>query len=317
MKGFFEFVKVAVLFVTVAVVSAIIVMKVAMYTGGEEIKTPDLAGAPIIKALEIVDMAGLYLKVTSLEHSQNIPKDRVIAQSPEPGEIIKSGREVRVVISRGARALEMPDLYGTTEREMERLAAQSQLPPPKRIFMYAEGKERGITIAQKPAPGVLLHRGDMVTVVVSAGPPPRHVMVPKLEGARLDRAMRMLGQLGLKVSSVVYKPDNRASKGVVLSQEPVFGARAQNGSAVSLAVSEGPAEEAATVPSFVIFFYNLPDGGHDPMKVNIIQSSSFGDKEVYNRVHMPGDTVSLLLEIKGRTAVKVFLDNQLSEVKRY
>jgi len=32
---------------------------------------------------------------------------------------------------------------------------------------------------------------------------------------------------------------------------------------------------------------------------------------------MPGDNISLLVQIKGRTAVKIFLDNELAEVRRY
>ena len=316
MRGIFEYIKAIMLFVIVAVVSAVVVMKVSMYTGGEIISTPDVRGGAIIKALETLDQQDLYLKVTRLAYHQQVARDKIISQSPEPGSPIKRGREVRVVVSKGTRSQVMPNLVEATERGIDRLLSEGELRVKKVIPVHMNGAEKGIVLAQDPPPQTEIHRGSEVTLLVSLGPQPRYVMVPDLGEKPLDLAMRALSELDLKVSEVAYRPDMTKAKGTVLSHDPPFGRRVLGGSGISLAVSEGPDKGVASAPSYTIFFYTIPSG-QDPVKISIVQTNAGGEKEVYNRVHMPGDTVSLLVEIRGKTTAKVFLNNKLADVKRF
>ncbi|MDH5511179.1 MAG: PASTA domain-containing protein [Nitrospinota bacterium] len=316
MNGFLEYIKAAFLFVTVAVVSSIVVLKVSMYTGGEEILAPNVRGQTIVKALETLDQHDLYLKVARQTYHQDVAKDRIISQTPEAGAPIKRGRDVKVVISKGTKTRVTPELVDTTERGLVRLLADAELRANKVIQLHMEGTEKGVTLAQSPPPGSFLHRGGEVTVLVSEGPPPRYVMVPDLADKNLEQAMMAISELDLKVSEVAYRPDLVKAKGTVLSHDPPFGRRVEKGSGISLAVSEGTDNGASAAPTYTIFFYTIPSGP-DPVNISIIQKNAGGEKEVYNRVHMPGDTVSLLVEIRGKTSAKVFLNNKLSDVKRF
>ena len=84
-----EYLKAFALFIAVAVVSGVIVMKIAMITGGEAVKIPDIRGKEIIPALEALSVNGLHLKVTRLDFDSTIPKDRIISQKPQPGQTLK------------------------------------------------------------------------------------------------------------------------------------------------------------------------------------------------------------------------------------
>jgi serine/threonine-protein kinase len=316
MKDLLELGRMAALFVTVAVVSAVIVMKVAMYTGGEGIQTPSVTGATIITALETLERQGLYLKVTKLEYHQEAPKDRIISQAPAAGEPIKRGRDVKVVVSKGAKSQIMPNLAGVTQRGLERLLAQSELRVKKVVRVHMSGAEKGVILAQTPAAGAAIGKGEEVTLVESLGPPPKYLAAPDLADKPLDGAMKALADVDLKISEVTYRQEGGKAKGITLAQDPPFGRRVEKGSAVALVASEGVEDRGGASASYTIFFYTIPPGP-DPVKVSIVQGNAGGEKEVYNRVHMPGDTVSLLIEVRGKSAAKVFLNDKLADVKRF
>ncbi|MDH4185259.1 MAG: PASTA domain-containing protein, partial [Nitrospinota bacterium] len=281
-----------------------------------EIQAPMVQGATIINALETLDQAGLYLKVTRLAYHQEVGKDRIISQSPAPGEPIKVGRELKVVISKGPKSQAMPNLTGVTRRGLEKLLAQEELRLTRTIKAHLDGTEMGVILAQSPPPQSTIRRGSEVTTLESLGPTPKYVMAPDLSDKSLEWGMRTLGELDLKVGEVAYRNDGRKARGTVLYQEPSFGRRVEKGSSVALIVSEGLEDGIAAAPSYTILFYTIPDGP-EPVKISIIQSNQGGEKEVYNRVHMPGDTVSLLVEVRGKTSARIFLNNKLSDVKRF
>jgi hypothetical protein len=41
------------------------------------------------------------------------------------------------------------------------------------------------------------------------------------------------------------------------------------------------------------------------------------EKVIYNRRHKGGETISLLVKVEGHTTLRVYLDDELAEVKRF
>jgi eukaryotic-like serine/threonine-protein kinase len=104
----------------------------------------------------------------------------------------------------------------------------------------------GEVIAQRPPPGTELRRGDVVDVVVSAGPP--WVEMPSVSRMSLDEARRELeGEPYLFTIQQVdeYHHDD-IPRGVVIGQQPDAGTRMRQTSHVVLAISIGI--EQVTVP---------------------------------------------------------------------
>ncbi|VAX19568.1 hypothetical protein MNBD_NITROSPINAE01-187 [hydrothermal vent metagenome] len=310
-----EYLKVFLLFVAVASVSGIIVLKVSMYTGGETVNTPDVRGRKIIPALEVLNRTGLNLKVTRLDYDSATPKDRIISQSPRPGEALKSGKDVKVVISRGAKEIIIPNLVGASLGRAESGLRKNEIIISKKIEIYSDSPQNSV-LAQKPLAGSAIRRGDSVVLLISAGPPPEYTLMPKFTDDPIADVMDRLKGMDLKISHVSYEPDTLRERGVVIQQNPQAGARVKKGALISLSVSEGVRYGEEKPPTYTILYYTVPDG-NSAVKVSIAQDNLDGEREVYNRVHSPGDTISLLVAIKGRTAVKIFLDNELAEVKRY
>ena len=106
----------------------------------------------------------------------------------------------------------------------------------------------GSVISTNPGPNSLVKKGDTVTVTVAEMAPPVQVTVPEgLINTTQGNATAILQSAGL-TATVVVKTSS-AQKGTVLSTDPTSGTKVNQGSAVTLTVSGGPAN--ATVPSLI------------------------------------------------------------------
>ena len=316
MKKLLDYIKTILLLCSVTVVSAIVVMKIVMYTGGESVAVPDLRDRTIINTLEALDERGLYLKVTRMDFSTTTPKNKVISQDPKPGSVLKKGREVKVIVSRGSQDVLVPDLVGSSIHRADIILGKSDLRIRGKIFVTTSNHPRNAILAQKPPKNAKVRRGDSVNLLVSSGPHIEYLMIPNFINSTLSEAMVTIKNMDIKVGRVAYRPDDINDRGVVMEQTPSFGSRVAHGSFVSLTVSEGRLTEGEEAATFTFFYYTVPEGT-SAYKVSVVQENLDGEKDVYNRVHRPTDTISLLLEVKGSTAAKIFLNGQLVEVKRF
>jgi beta-lactam-binding protein with PASTA domain/tRNA A-37 threonylcarbamoyl transferase component Bud32 len=98
---------------------------------------------------------------------------------------------------------------------------------------------------QDPQPGEKIEKGNYVTIFSSAGPP--QTDVPSVVGEPLDQALSDLRAANLKWR--IQHVDNDAPQGQVFAQTPKAGGRVDQGSSVTLKVSNGP--KPVIVPSVV------------------------------------------------------------------
>jgi len=89
---------------------------------------------------------------------------------------------------------------------------------------------------QDPQPGERIEKGNYVTIFSSAGPPKTDV--PSVVGEKLDQALADLREANLKWK--IQRVDDDAPEGEVISQRPTTGASVDQGSTVTLRVSNGP-----------------------------------------------------------------------------
>jgi beta-lactam-binding protein with PASTA domain/tRNA A-37 threonylcarbamoyl transferase component Bud32 len=98
---------------------------------------------------------------------------------------------------------------------------------------------------QDPQPGEKIEKGNYVTIFSSAGPP--QTDVPGVVGEPLDQALSDLRAANLKWR--IQHVDNQAPQDQVFAQTPKAGAHVDQGSSVTLKVSNGP--KPVIVPSVV------------------------------------------------------------------
>jgi eukaryotic-like serine/threonine-protein kinase len=160
---------------------------------------------------------------------------------------------------------------------------------------------------QDPQPGEKIEKGNYVTIFSSAGPP--QTDVPSVVGEPLDQALSDLRAASLKWR--IQHVDNQAPQDQVFAQTPKAGAHVDQGSSVTLKVSNGP--KPAIVPSVVGstfdsansallgagFAVRRKDVENDAPKDTVIAQSPDG-----GTYQPPGSTITLTVS-KGPTTSTV------------
>ncbi len=195
--------------------------------GPERYQVPSIVGSTREQAEAQLGELTLVAGEVSRTFSEDVAKDLIISQSPEPGTEVKRGAEVAFVISDGRQPIEVPDVTGRPAAEAVDAIEQAGLVA-QVGEAYSGEVEKGRVISQNPADGTLF-RSDPVSVVVSLGP--ETVQVPDVEGDDADDAKAALEAAGLTVRTVVLLP---AGPNNVLRQAPAEGSTVRVGSEVTI-----------------------------------------------------------------------------------
>jgi beta-lactam-binding protein with PASTA domain/tRNA A-37 threonylcarbamoyl transferase component Bud32 len=113
------------------------------------------------------------------------------------------------------------------------------------VRQYNDKVPESYVFKQDPQPGERIEKGNYVTIFSSAGP--HQADVPAVVGEKLDQALGDLRQANLKWK--IVRVDDDAPEDEVIAQSPTGGASVDQGSTVTLRVSNGP--KPVIVPNVV------------------------------------------------------------------
>ena len=100
---------------TVALLSALITMRLAIHTG--EVEVPDLSGMTLEEAAQKSTGAQLNLTIENRFYSTTVPPGRVLSQSPAAGTTVRKGWHMRITESIGPQRVGIPDTVGMNEHD--------------------------------------------------------------------------------------------------------------------------------------------------------------------------------------------------------
>jgi len=134
-------------------------------TGPLHIPSPDLTGLSSADAATVLaqqSLGGHKRRTATLK----IPKGKIYRQSPEPGAIVARGDTVTYWVSTGPRIVAVPDVVGLSEGD-----AKATLEAAGFIvnsdLVVGLGSVPGDVVAQDPAGGTRLRKGDEVVIKVA------------------------------------------------------------------------------------------------------------------------------------------------------
>ncbi len=107
--------------------------------------------------------------------------------------------------------------------------------------------ELGRITEQDPLPGARVKRGRRVQLVKSLGS--QKVLVPALAGLDLRGAEWELRRSGLRLGQVTGVHHEQVEQGLIISHDPLGGARTAKGSLIDLLLSEGPVARLLILPN--------------------------------------------------------------------
>jgi len=155
----------------------------------------------------------------------------VIAQTPDRGILAPPGQQVRLVVSRGVRLVEIPNLVGMTGAEAFDRVRSLGL----RIGTITEVQtgQRFLVVGQDPKAGQLTVEGDVVSMTVGI---PNLVKVPALIGLPLEQAISVIRDANLTVGRITRTSTVSTEIEVVKTQSPRSGVYRYQGTTVDLEV---------------------------------------------------------------------------------
>ncbi|MFZ5564817.1 MAG: PASTA domain-containing protein, partial [Thermodesulfobacteriota bacterium] len=231
--------KLAVLFtlVTGGVGVSVYLTFTLLVASGETVVVPDITGQNVAYGLEVLTGLGLDSRVKASDYSSDVPKYHVIRQDPEPGERIKKGRSVSIIISKGKKEVFIPDLREMTTDQARIVLEENGLVIGMLSETHAPDVQAGAVLAQHPAPGVMVVRESAVDLLVGLGQRPAAWVMPDLTGFSLAGAIDRIGKMGLPAGEIRFDAREDAPTDTIVGQSPAPGARVMENNRVDLVIN--------------------------------------------------------------------------------
>lgn len=207
---------------------------------GQAVQLPDVTRMLYEDARAKLTAAGFKIVREEERFDSQVPGGHIIEQNPKPGALVKPGRRVYVIISRGEQKIPMPELTDISEREAMLKLQRLGLAVGDKSYEPSSYYFEGVVMHQSIAPGVEVPRGTRVDLTISIGNVADEVVVPLVEGRSLDDARQKLAQSGLKIGTITYQEAASLLPETVIKQSVLAGTVISRQEPIDLVVSALP-----------------------------------------------------------------------------
>ena len=240
MSQIFRALSAVLLLVTIALVSALITMRLAIH--GAEVQVPALQGRSMPQAVVELRAKGLQAGIDGHYYSATQPVGVVLTQSPVPGTLVRKSWRVRVTVSLGPQKVAIPSVDGMNETMATITIRRTGLQVGAVVGLpYAYAPENTV-IAQTPTGRANDVEGPRVSILTAhPAPPPENASVmPDLIGENFTPAALAVIHSGFKLAPLQNGPA-APSPAAPTGQLPVP-------PTISQPVAQAPPTPAATAP---------------------------------------------------------------------
>src|SRR5271166_6280083 len=203
-RQFLRMLLLALVLMTVALISALTAMQLAIH--GREVAIPKLVGMSPLEAERVSAASGLLLVVERQFYSADIPEGKIMTQVPPPGAKVRRGWSIRVAQSLGPQRVAIPDVTRGSERVAELNIQRRGLSLGSVAHISLPDAPPDQVISQSPPANASGVSAPKISVLVNDGPGAITYVMPNLTGQPLGSAMLALQDADLKVGKVSALP---------------------------------------------------------------------------------------------------------------
>ncbi len=211
----------------------------------EEVQVPDLYDMTQQEAQSELQSYGLYLSVQN-GASDDVEEGHIYRQSPSEGTTLSRGDTVTVWInsseSETEEQVQVPDVTNYTYNQASTALQAQGLGIAGVAYEYSDSISADRVIRTDPAAGTSVDSGSDVTIYISKGPEQKTTTMPQVVGTTLADARTLLEGSNLTVGQVTYESSDSVAEGRVIRASVSRGTTVDEGTAVDLVISTGPAE---------------------------------------------------------------------------
>ncbi|HLB91008.1 MAG TPA: PASTA domain-containing protein [Terriglobales bacterium] len=252
MRQFFRMLFLALVLMTVSLISALTAMQLAIH--GREVAVPKLIGMSPAEAERASAASGLQVVVERQFYSADVPEGKIVTQMPASGTKVRRGWSVRVAQSLGPLRVAIPNVTGGSERVAELNIQRRGLSLDWVAHISLPDEPPDQVISQSPPPNASGVSAPKISLLVSDGAEPLAFVMPDLTGQPLGSATLALRDAGFSVGKVSLLPaavapgeaqpvaagpsatSEPSAASMIVSQSPTPGQKLPAGSAVSFEV---------------------------------------------------------------------------------
>jgi eukaryotic-like serine/threonine-protein kinase len=202
-RGFLRLLWMALLLITVALVSALITMRIAVH--GREVQVPDVQGRTPSDAKRMAEALGLALVTEHQYYSANVPEGKVLSQTPAPSAVVRRGWSIRVALSLGPQRVTIPQVVGESQRAAAIILQQRALDNSV-AEINLPGAAAGQVLAQDPPANASDVTAPKVNLLVAQEPAPEAYVMPSFVGRPLGSVMLSIKDAGFTLAKVTVAP---------------------------------------------------------------------------------------------------------------
>ncbi len=251
MRQFFRMLLLVLVLMTVALISALTAMRLAIH--GREVTIPKLVGMSPFEAERAGAASGLQVVVERQFYSADIPEGKIMSQMPPPETKVRRGWSVRVAQSLGPQRVAIPNVTGGSERVAELNISRRGLSLGSIAHLHLPDAPLDRVISQSPPANASGVSAPKISLLVSDGAETPVYVMPNLTGQPLGSAMLALQDAGIKVGKVSVLPLSPPSPGEPQAA-PVAPSTVSEPSAASMIVTQAPAPGQKIVAGSAVNF---------------------------------------------------------------
>jgi serine/threonine-protein kinase len=279
----------------------------------KEVVLPDLKGKNIISVLETLTALDLNPKLYGTEYNKTCPRYHVLSQDPEPGMIIKKGRDVILYISKGKKLVNIPDLRHISLNDAIIFIQENEFKTGFISKTYSDNIAKDQVISQYPYAYTDQELDSKINLLVSKGKNLKKYAMPELYSISLKDAKNIINIKNLNITSI--KSDNLITlpQNAIVKQTPAAGSVVTSETKISLIVNrriQGQFLNPDALDNIVVITHFIEPGF---LKKHVrITADLFGLELNLVDKYVPGsEDIYALIPGGIKTKVKIYIDNKL------
>lgn len=240
MRKVFRYLVMAMILVTVSVMSALTAMRIAIH--GRETTVPNFAKLSPSEAERVAMANGLQVTMEGQFYSTDVPDGLILSQMPPPGTRVRRGWRVRLAQSLGPQRVVIPDLLGQSTRAAELNVRQRGLELGTVAEAHLPDTPTQQIVAQSPPPLAKEVESPKLSVLIASDPEVETFMMPNFVGTPLADATFRIDKAGLKARANV---GSAQGSNIVIHQFPAPGQKVTADTPIQLEAGTLPSKPAA------------------------------------------------------------------------
>lgn len=307
---------------------------------GIAVTVPTFVGMQYRDAAGAASAAHLTLRIVARKPDFHAPKDRIVGQLPAPGEHVREGRTVDLVVSDGQPTAKVPNVANMSARDATVTLENARLDVGAIAYQVDTDVAEGTVLSQNPEALAEVPAGTKVDITLAKGRPIAYA--PNFVGMTITAATSAAKDAHVTLAPSVQMPiaPSAPPKGIVVQQDPPAGQQLKPHQTIALQVSGGAPPTPQPNPSFEASASPLspeaqshspneasptaaPTGARGlrlsvalpqsatPVRIRVVLLDTTGSHTLYDQQSKGGFTLSFDVTVNGAGTLQTYFDNSL------